>query len=107
MNIMVKVCVENFEGSSLLALFSMHQSSIVYVALLHQIKLIIGSDKLGFRDRGKAEYLGTKLLGIREKTKTNSTHTFISSRLQTYSPLIGGKWLALLPQNMKNLLDNK
>ena len=35
---------------------------------MHQIKFKIGSEKLGFQDRGKAEYLGTKLFGIREKT---------------------------------------
>lgn len=51
---------------------------------MHQIKFIIGSDKLGFQDRGKAEYLGTKLLGIREKTNNK-----------------------LNPHIQKNLLDNK
>lgn len=35
---------------------------------MDQIKLIIGSDKLGFQERGEAQYLETILLGIREKT---------------------------------------
>ena len=70
---------------------------------MHQINLIIGSDKLGFWERGKAEYLGTKLLGISEKTNNKLNphiHLFWTTNLQ---PLVGGKWLALLLQNMEKL----
>ena len=54
---------------------------------MHQIKFIIGSDKLGFQDRGKAEYLGTKLLGIREKTNNKLNphiHLFWTTNLHPF-----------------------